>query len=206
MEFKKGCKGKSTANFWNLLLIAGFSIASSITGPTAIAAWGYPYYEIVAEQVQQSPATLSNKAEDPTKLDLAKQSAKANIKASLDDVRKLRNLNWAWSISFIVTGITLTLVATSLGAVESQNEDVKKWTKFAIVALGAGAVAAQSLNASFPVKTKEAEFADIYWNLMSLQTEIDNVSTDDELRKVVSAHAGVLKRIGEVESSPDQTK
>jgi hypothetical protein len=109
---------------------------------------------------------------------------------STDEVDSLRFKNQSFSISFIVAGITLTLITTSLEAVESQNADVKKWRKLAIVGLGAAAVAAQSLNAAFPVTKKAAEYVDIEWNLKLLENKLNTVTTENEFKEL-SARRGL---------------
>jgi hypothetical protein len=97
-------------------------------------------------------------------------------------------------------------MTTSLGAVESQNADVKKWTKFAIVGLGAAAVAAQSLNAAFPVTKRAAEYADIEWNLKSLENKLNNTATENELKQLITQYSELLERSGKAESGIDQPK
>jgi len=206
MPFRKGCPGKSSANLRRLLLATGFSIACTITGQRAIAAWGQPYNEIVAEQPQPppqpGPITPGNKPVDPSKLEALRNM----IIKSTDDIDSLRFKNQSFSISFIVAGITLTLITTSLGAVESQNAEVKKWTKFAIVGLGAAAVAAQSLNAAFPVTKRAAEYVDIEWNLKSLENKLNMVTTENEFKELSAMYSELLERSGKAESSIDQPK
>ena len=174
-------------------MIIGLSIGCTIPCHRAVAvtSWGPPSYELASQQApppaQPAPSTP---ASGSTAIDQAKLSAlQERLKGSIDETKELRQTNQGFSIGFIVAGITLTLIATALGAVESQNADVKKWTKFAIVGLGACAVAAQSLNAAFPVTKKAAEFADIYWNLKSLQNEVDSVTTESELKQFSTQHS-----------------
>jgi hypothetical protein len=207
MHFANGCADKSSANLRNLLLISGLLIACTITCQTAIAAWGQPYNEIVAEQPPPQPAPPTptpsgDKPVDPIKLEALRKS----VIKSAEDIDSLRFKNQAFSISFIVAGITLTLITTSLGAVESQNADVKKWTKFAIVGLGAAAVAAQSLNAAFPVTKRAAEYADIEWNLKSLENKLNNIATENELKPLITQYSDLLERSGKAESGIDQSK
>jgi hypothetical protein len=209
MALKEGCARKSTLKTRQLLFIIGFSLAWSIPGhrPVAAASWGHPSYELAQQAPPPAQPAPSTPASQPAAINQARLSALQNrIKDSVDEVTELRRTNQSFSIAFIVAGITLTLMATSLGAVESQNADVKKWTKFAIVGLGACAVAAQSLNAAFPVTRKAAEFADIYWNLKSLQNEVDSVTTDSELKQISTQYSELLKRAGKAESSLDQPK
>jgi hypothetical protein len=201
---------KSMLKSRQLLLIIGLSIGCTIPGhrAVAVASWGQPSYALTSQQApppaQPAPSTPASEsaAIDPAKLSALQE----RLKSSVDEIKELRQTNQGFSIGFIVAGITLTLIATALGAVESQNADVKKWTKFAIVGLGACAVAAQSLNAAFPVTKKAAEFADIYWNLKSLQNEVDGVTTESELKQFSTQYSDLLKRAGKAESTLDQPK
>jgi hypothetical protein len=205
---------KSTLKSRQLLLIIGLSIGCTITGHRAVAvtSWGPPSYELAAQQASPQAPPQAQPAPSPprgdlTPIDQAKRLAlQEKLKGSVGEITELRRTNQGFSIGFIVAGITLTLIATALGAVESQNADVKKWTKFAIVGLGACAVAAQSLNAAFPVTKKAAEFADIYWNLKSLQNDVENVTTEGELKQFSTQYSDLLKRAGRAESSLDQPK
>jgi hypothetical protein len=56
------------------------------------------------------------------------------------------------------------------------------------------------------VTRKAAEFADIYWNLKSLQNKVDSVTTDSELKQISTQYSELLKRAGKAESSLDQPK
>jgi hypothetical protein len=199
---------KCSSSHRRLALIAVFSIACVLAGDRAVASWRQPYNEIVAQQAQ-SPASPcpSTPANASAPVDKQKLSIlQGNVKTTLDEVKSLYHTNRTFSISFIVTGITLTLIATSLGAVESQNTVVKRWTKFAIVGLGAAAVAAQSLNAAFPVARKAAEFSDIYWNLKALQNDVSDVTTQGDYTQKRCQYSELLRRAGKAESTLDQQK
>ena len=198
----------STSVIRGLVAVIGLSPISVIADDRAVASWHHSYNEIMAQQPQlmatPSPKPPSSQSEDINEkkiLDL-----QASIQSSLSKIESLYHTNQAFSITFIVTGITLTLIATSLGAVESQNAEVQRWTKFAIVGLGAAAVAAQSLNAAFPVTKKAAEFSDIYWNLKALQNDVDNVRTVDDYIPISNQYSELLKRVGKTESSLEQQK
>lgn len=122
----------------------------------------------------------------------------ANFKNSkkLDDRAKL---NQNFGTAFVVSGITLTLLATTLGAVESSQETVKKWTKFAIAGLGAGAVSAQSLSLAFPVNRRAGDYASLLGQVESLEYQSDQAKNAGQLEDVKTQYAKLIVDVAKVE-------
>jgi len=122
----------------------------------------------------------------------------ANFKSSkkLDDRAKL---NQNFGTAFVVSGITLTLLATTLGAVESSQETVKKWTKFAIAGLGAGAVSAQSLSLAFPVSRRAGDYASLLGQVENLEFQSDQAKNVGQLEDVKTQYAKLIVDVAKVE-------
>lgn len=197
---------KKTASFSTLLLLTVGLLIPITISQKALASYGQTYDEIIA---LQEP--------DPKKQEAPKQVVSVDqdkLKKFTDQVKdynngkiaKLRGTNQGFSIAFIVAGITLTLVSTALGAVESQNPEVKKWTKFAIVGLGAGAVAAQALNSAFPVTKRAAVYAGTESELTILEFKAEDITTQDELNKSKEEFYNLIRGAGNAEAQEEQPK
>ena len=98
-----------------------------------------------------------------------------------DKIKKLRIINHWWNIILTVSGITFTLLVTVLGVVESEDETINKWMKVAIGFSGAAAVASQSANSEFRVRSKAKEYTMAEAKARVLEHKILNAKTEEEL-------------------------
>ncbi len=172
----------------------------------SFAATGSPSNENISQ-----PVPPQEKKEDPKAEDLASQESVATFAKNLDQystdkIAKLRSTNQAFSTSFIVAGITLTLLSTVLGTVESQDKNVKTWTKYAIAGLGAGAIAAQSLNSAFPVTKRAGAYAVIDSKITILKFKTQDIKTKGELKQAKDEFYGLILQAGNAEGADEQPK
>lgn len=117
-----------------------------------------------------------------------------------DEVTRLRLTNQVFSVVFIVSGITLTFASTALGAVESQNTQVKKWTKVAIPIIGGLAVFFQALNSAFPVTKRAGEYALIKAKITVLEFKLMDVRNDSQLKDIKNEFYDLVEQSGQAES------
>jgi hypothetical protein len=175
----------------------------------AFATEGQTFQEIIAQQTLGTPTPslpppVSLTSEEiQKKIDAFKKDLE-NFKKT--EITRLRGTNQGFSITFIVAGITLTLLTTALGAVESQNEHAKKWTKFAIGWLGAAAVAFQALNSAFPVSRRAGEYAAIESEITILEFKINDVANENQLNSIKNEFYELIRQAGKAESGSAQAK
>ncbi|MFL9458549.1 MULTISPECIES: hypothetical protein [Nostocales] len=129
---------------------------------------------------------------------------KENFKAEVRDFRnqrisKVRAINHWWNISLTVAGITLTLLTTVLGVVES--ETFKSWIKFGIGLSGAAAIAAQSANSEFRVRRKAGEYSLVEAEAIILEHQIPYAKNETELDGLRNAYYTLRRRCAEIEAS-----
>jgi hypothetical protein len=132
---------------------------------------------------------------------------KENLKAEVTKFRsqritKVRTINHWWNISLTVAGITLTLLTTVLGVVES--DALKGWIKFAIGLSGASAVAAQSANSEFRVRRKAGEYRLVEAEAIILEHQIPHAKDETELEELRNSYYNLLRRAAEAEASSNK--
>lgn len=132
---------------------------------------------------------------------------KENLKAEVNNFRsqrisKVRAINHWWNVSLTVAGITLTLLTTVLGVVES--ETFKGWIKFAIGLSGAAAVASQSANSEFRVRKKAGEYTLVEAEALILEHQVPHARNEVELDELRNAYYALLRRTAEAESSSNK--
>lgn len=189
--------------------VLAFTVALPISialSQKAFAATGSPNTENFAQPVPPQEKKEDPKAEDPANPESIATFTKNLDQYSKDKIAKLRSTNQAFSASFIVAGITLTLLSTVLGTVESQDKDVKKWTKYAIAGLGASAIAAQSLNSAFPVTKRAGAYAVIDSKITILKFKTQDIKTKDELKQAKDEFYGLILQAGNAEGADEQPK
>jgi len=204
MTAAQGHRNK-VASFSAAFFLAIGPISTIELSHSAYAAYDQKHDEMIVSQEQdpKNPDTPNQADSVATK---ASKFAKQVQEYNNGKIAKLRGTNQGFSIAFIVTGITLTLVSTALGAVESQNPEVKKWTKFAIVGLGAGAVAAQALNSAFPVTKRAAIYAGTESELTILGFKAEDITTQDQLNKSKDEFYNLIRSAGNAESQEEKPK
>lgn len=132
------------------------------------------------------------------------EKKRENLKAEVSNFRsqkisKVRTINHWWNISLTVAGITLTLLTTVLGVVES--ETFKNWIKFGIGLSGAAAVAAQSANSEFRVRRKAGEYSLVEAEAIILEHQIPYAKNEAELDGLRNAYYTLRRRSAEIEAS-----
>ncbi len=134
----------------------------------------------------------------------ALEKKRENFKAEVRDFRsqkisKVRTINHWWNISLTVAGITLTLLTTVLGVVES--ETFKNWIKLGIGLSGAAAIAAQSANSEFRVRRKAGEYSLVEAEAIILEHQIPYAKNETELDGLRNAYYTLHRRTAEIEAS-----
>ena len=135
------------------------------------------------------------------------ENKKENFKAEVSNFRsqkisKVRTINHWWYISLTVAGITLTLMTTVLGVVES--ETFKSLIKFGIGLCGAIAIAAQSANSEFRVRRKAGEYSIIEAKTIILEHKITYAKNETELDKLRHDYYDLRVRTAEIEALVNQ--
>ncbi|MDJ0677225.1 MAG: hypothetical protein QNJ36_17895 [Calothrix sp. MO_167.B42] len=135
------------------------------------------------------------------------EKKKENFKAEVRNFRsqkisKVRTINHWWNISLTVAGITLTLVTTVLGVVES--ETFRNLIKFGIGLSGALAIAAQSANSEFRVRKKAGEYSIVEAKVIILEHKIPYAKNETELNKLRDTYYELRLETAEIEASVNQ--
>jgi hypothetical protein len=170
---------------------------------------GQTFEEIIAQQTSGTLSPLPEPIDSPASKEIQEKSNefKKELKDFKDkEITRLRGTNQRFSITFIVAGIVLTLITTALGAVESQNTHVLKWTKYAIVTIGACSAAFQALNSAFPVTRRAGVYATIGSEITILEFKINDVTNDVQLKEIKNEFYNLIRRAGEAESTSEQAK
>lgn len=174
----------------------------AFTGKTCGSAW-HCSYEIAQEPSgPSSPQASGNSPASPQQtFDTSKAMLTNNIEEQSQRVAKLRKTNNAWNIIFVAVGVSMTLLATALGAVGSASEKAKAKTTITIAVIGAIAAASQTIASKIPVSKRAGEYAKVQAVLMSLNYRVKAVSTQDELKSAQSEFEKQIAKIGEAEAA-----
>jgi hypothetical protein len=116
-------------------------------------------------------------------------------------VGRLRQTNHIWNISFVATGVFMTLLATALGAVGSASEKAKAKTTITIALIGAIAAASQTIASKIPVARRAGDYAKIEAALVGLRYRAEGATTNAELELAQNDLQKQITRTGEVEAS-----
>lgn len=169
--------------------------------------------EALAPQETTSKPIITQKTQDGA--EITNSSTRKNLKTKVDEfkhdlkvfkedeINRLFRINRGFSVFFIVSGILLTFLSTVFGAVESQNKDVKKWTRIAIAAIGGMAVFFQALNSAFPVTRKAGAYAAIQAEINILEFKSSDVADDNQLQLLKEEFYKLIRQAGEAESSSE---
>lgn len=137
--------------------------------------------------------------------DLPDQQDIDRLKASIANysgrVATLRQANHGWNIFFIATGVSMTLLATSLGAVGSASEKAKARTTITIAVIGAVAVAAQTIASKIPVAKRAGQYAIIQAELATLEYKVQGVRTKKDLASAQKEFYAQIGKMGDAEAT-----
>lgn len=160
-------------------------------------------YEVA--QQSSSPALPQSSGNPPPSLQQTivktKDSLTNNIAEQSQRVTDLRKTNNAWNIAFVAIGVSMTLLATALGAVGSASEKAKARTTITIAVIGAIAAASQTIASKIPVAKRAGEYAKIQAALMSLNYKVKAATTQDELKSAQAEFEKQIAKIGEAEAA-----
>lgn len=152
-----------------------------------------------------TPNDSSKQTSSQNQLEQQKAAFAEEIRNFRDDkINKLRIINHWWNIILTVSGITFTLLVTVLGVVESKNENFNKWMKFSIGFSGAAAVASQSANSEFRVRSKAKEYTLAEARTRVLEHQILNAKTEEELEKCHKQYCKLVMTAAQAEISTDE--
>jgi hypothetical protein len=165
--------------------------------------------------VEQQPSTNplqpgsntapSSPKEDPNNKSPVDEDKKKILSKGISEqsekVAKLRQANHVWNIFFVATGVSLTLLATTLGAVGSASEKAKAKTTITIAIIGAVAAAAQTIASKIPVAKRAGEYAKIQAALVGLGYKVNAADTQSDLKSAQSEFEKQILKIGETEAS-----
>lgn len=195
---------------WAFVLFGSTFIASILVGHDAHAFSGRPcdYFWSCGHEIAQqpsspnSPQASSNPAPGPPKVNVEeKNKLSSNIAEQSEYVTKLRRTNHVWNIAFVATGVSMTLLATALGAVGSASEKAKAKTTITIAVIGAVAAAAQTIASKIPVAKRAGEYAKIQAALISLEYRVKGATTQDDLKSAQNEFEKQITKIGETEAA-----
>lgn len=191
------------------LALIPFVLLTMLTLPTPLALG----QEALVPQETISKPVITQKTQDSA--EITNSSTRKDLKTKVaefkhdlkffkeDEINRLFRINRGFSVFFIVSGILLTFLSTVFGAVESQNTDVKKWTRIAIVAIGGMAVFFQTLNSAFPVTRKAGAYAAIQAEINILEFKSSDVADDNQLQLIKEEFYKLIRQAGEAESSSE---
>lgn len=164
----------------------------------------WPCNYAVAQQ-SSSPAMPQSSDNPPPSLQQTIVKTKDSLTNNIDEqsrrVTGLRKTNNAWNIAFVTIGVSMTLLATALGAVGSASEKAKAMTTITIAVIGAIAAASQTIASKIPLAKRAGEYAKIQAALMSLNYKVKAATTQDELKSVEAEFEKQMVKIGEVEAA-----
>lgn len=119
-------------------------------------------------------------------------------------VERLRRVNQGWNIGLTVSGITCTLLTTTLGVIEVPRLE---WlVKVGVALTGAGAVAAQTASREFRVRGKAGEYAEIEAELSILKYKIPRVIDEPNLNNLEEQLHDLRRDIAGIESKDPESQ
>lgn len=150
-----------------------------------------------ANGVMPDTDKTNNKAVDKQRIERLRTAIDEQAKK----VSELRKTNHAWNIFFVATGVSMTLLATSLGAVGSAGERAKARTTITIAIIGAVAAAAQTIASKIPVAKRAGEYAKIQSALVALHYRAQDIKTEAEFSATQNEFMQQIQKIGETEAA-----
>jgi hypothetical protein len=198
------------------LALAGASLAASVfmSHRAHASAWQVCSsvlpcrYEVVQQLSTTSsgePSGITPSGSNDSEEPLADQKAIERLQASVANYRakvaSLRQTNHGWNIFFITTGVSMTLLATSLGAVGSASDKARARTTITIAVIGAVAVAAQTIASRIPVAKRAGEYAKIQSALATLEYKVQDVRTKRDLALAQTDFYDQIAKMGDVEAA-----
>jgi len=195
---------------WSFVLFGSAFIISILVGQDAHAFSRRPcgYFWSCGHEIAQqpsspaSPQARSNPAPSPPKVNPDERNKlSSNIAEQSRYVTKLRQTNHAWNIAFVAIGVSMTLLATALGAVGSASDKAKARTTITIAVIGAVSAAAQTIASKIPVAKRAGEYAKIQAALISLEYKVKGATTQEDLKSAQNEFEKQISKIGEAEAA-----
>jgi hypothetical protein len=112
---------------------------------------------------------------------------------------KLRRINHWWNISLTVVGIVFTLSAGFMGFVDSNDKNTQNLAKIAIGFFSVSAVAVQTANTEFRVRSKAAIYALISADAEVLEDKIQ-YAEDNELPQLREKYYDLIQKAAKAEA------
>jgi len=164
------------------------------------------WIEVAQQSSNTNPATPSGSTtggsnEVPSSVKEGIKHLTTSINEQNNRVAQLRQTNHVWNIAFVATGVSMTLLATALGAVSAAGPAAIPKTTITIAVIGAVAAAAQTIASKIPVAKRAGEYAKVQATLVALNYKTLDIRTQEELKVAQKELQEAIKKVGDAEAA-----